>query len=111
VAFSGSQRLFEGDTGSKTVASEDASIQTLCFSAPRQPHNGHVMNADGRDAPILSYAGAQHYLGGISRSTLKMLVASHSVGSITIGRRRLFLRDELDRYIASRLNDGKDTNG
>lgn len=52
---------------------------------------------------LLAYAEAQRYLGGISRSTLKALVASGEVQSITIHRRRLFSRAALDSYISIRL--------
>jgi excisionase family DNA binding protein len=52
---------------------------------------------------LLPYPDAQQYLGGISRSTLKTLAASGAIRSIAIGTRRLFPREELDRYIAASL--------
>jgi len=52
---------------------------------------------------VLSFAAAQEYLGGISRSTLKLLTSSRQIRSLTIGRRRLIPKAELDRYIAERL--------
>jgi excisionase family DNA binding protein len=52
---------------------------------------------------LLGYDEAQKYLGGLSRSKLKALVASGVLKSLTIGRRRLLPVIELDRYVAERL--------
>ena len=54
---------------------------------------------------LLAYPEAQAYLGGLSRSTLKLLVARGTLRSITIGRRRLLPLSELDRYVSERLDE------
>lgn len=61
------------------------------------------MNSDTRPpttAALLDYAGAQRYLGELSRSTLKALAATSQVRIVRIGRRTMFRRDDLDRYIS-----------
>jgi excisionase family DNA binding protein len=58
-------------------------------------------------AALYDFPGAAAYLGGISRSTLKALASSGTIRSVTIGRRRLFPRAELDRYVADRLDAGQ----
>jgi excisionase family DNA binding protein len=62
-------------------------------------------NKQASPAALFAYAEAQKYLGGISRSTLKALVGSGAIRSIAIGTRRLFPRDELERYITTRLRE------
>jgi excisionase family DNA binding protein len=49
---------------------------------------------------LLNYPAAQGYLGGVSRSTIKLLVANKELRIVHVGRRTLFRRDDLDRYIA-----------
>ena len=43
------------------------------------------------------------YLGIDSRGTLYKLIAEGSIQSFTIGRRRYVLKEELDRYLESRM--------
>jgi excisionase family DNA binding protein len=62
-------------------------------------------NKQDPTAALLAYADAQKYLGGISRSTLKALVGKGVIRSIAIGTRRLFPRDELQRYISVKLHE------
>lgn len=45
---------------------------------------------------------ARSYLGNISDSMYKSLVASGQLREVAIGRRRLISRVELDRFIADR---------
>ena len=49
---------------------------------------------------LLDYPAAQSYLGGVSRSTIKLLVANKELRIVNVGRRTLFRRDDLDSYIA-----------
>lgn len=53
------------------------------------------------DPALLDFPTAQEYLGGISRSTLKLLVWRGVLRPTRIGRRVLFARRGLDEYIAS----------
>jgi excisionase family DNA binding protein len=57
------------------------------------------------DRALLDFPGAQTYLGGVSRSTLKLLVWRGFLKPTRIGRRVLFSRRALDRYI-ERQTDG-----
>jgi hypothetical protein len=51
---------------------------------------------------LFSDEQARTYLGGISVSMLWRMRQAGDVESITIGRRRFYLRASLDAYIASR---------
>lgn len=53
---------------------------------------------------LMDYPAAQRFLGNVSRSTVKALVGSGRIRSLTIGRRRLIPLSELERYVAERLN-------
>lgn len=53
------------------------------------------------EAPLLDYAGTEQYLGGVSKSMVKQLAARGAIERVRIGGRTLFVRDSLDRYIAS----------
>jgi excisionase family DNA binding protein len=55
---------------------------------------------------LLDYPAAQNYLGGVSRSTLKLLVATKELRIVNVGRRTLFRRDDLDSYIARHTPEG-----
>jgi excisionase family DNA binding protein len=48
---------------------------------------------------LLDYPASQRYLGGVSRSTLKALVGRNELAVVRIGRRTLFRRADLDRFI------------
>ena len=48
---------------------------------------------------LLDFPAAQEYLGGVSRSTLKLLVWRGFLRPTRIGRRVLFSRRALDNYI------------
>ena len=61
----------------------------------------HVHEQRSTPAALLDYPGAQQYLGGISRSTLKLLVSNGSLRSVHIGRRRMISIAALDEYIAA----------
>lgn len=50
---------------------------------------------------LMPAPAALEYLGGVSIWTLKSLVARGVIKSVKIGRRRLFARADLDRYIES----------
>jgi hypothetical protein len=50
---------------------------------------------------LLDFPEAQRYLGNISRSTLKKLIADGAVARIHVRRRVAFQITDLDRYIAS----------
>jgi excisionase family DNA binding protein len=63
-----------------------------------QAMNSHQQST--ADAALYDYPSAQTYLGGVSRSTLKMLVQNGELCVINIGRRTLFRRADLDAYIA-----------
>jgi excisionase family DNA binding protein len=52
---------------------------------------------------LLDYDQAQRFLGAVSRSTMKALIARGAIKSVTIGRRRLFPRSELERFVAERI--------
>ncbi|MGB8909093.1 MAG: helix-turn-helix domain-containing protein [Candidatus Cybelea sp.] len=47
----------------------------------------------------MNYEATQGYLGGVSRSTVKGLVAKNELRKLKIGRRTLFRKDDLDAYI------------
>lgn len=49
---------------------------------------------------IYSVPEAQHYLGGISRTTLYALLDSDDVKRVNIGRRAFITRKSMDDYIA-----------
>jgi hypothetical protein len=51
---------------------------------------------------LLDFPAAQRYLGGISRSTLKLHVWRSLLQPTRIGKRVFFQRKELDRFIAER---------
>ena len=55
---------------------------------------------------LLDYPAAQSYLGTVSRSTLKALAANGELRVVRIGRRTMFRRDDLDRYIARHTAEG-----
>ncbi len=48
---------------------------------------------------LLDYPAAQSYLGGVSRSTVKQLVATQRLRVVNVNRRTMFRRDDLDLYI------------
>lgn len=50
---------------------------------------------------LMAAPAALEYLGGVSIWTLKALVGRGAIKSVKIGRRRLFARADLDRYIES----------
>jgi excisionase family DNA binding protein len=52
---------------------------------------------------LLDYQAAAGYLGGLSRSTLKALAANSELPVVRIGRRALFRRDDLDAFIARKV--------
>lgn len=49
--------------------------------------------------PLLDYEAAQTFLGGVSRATIKKLVASQAIVRVAIGRRTFFTRESLCRYV------------
>lgn len=53
---------------------------------------------------LLDYEAAQSYLGAVSRSTLKGLAANGDLRIVRIGRRTMFRRDDLDKYIDRQTN-------
>lgn len=53
------------------------------------------------DQALLDFSAAQRYLGGLSRSTLKLHVWRGLLRPTRIGRRVFFRRGELDRFVAS----------
>lgn len=55
---------------------------------------------------LLDYQAAQTYLGGISRSSIKALVANNELRIVNVGRRTLFRRDDLDGYIERHTPEG-----
>jgi hypothetical protein len=55
----------------------------------------------GLPPQLLPERPAREYLGGISLSTLKVIVGRGDLKSVTIGRRRLYARADLDQYIES----------
>ncbi|MGA8098151.1 MAG: helix-turn-helix domain-containing protein [Candidatus Cybelea sp.] len=57
-------------------------------------------------AALMNYEATQGYLGGVSRSTVKGLVADNELRKLKIGRRTLFRRDDLDAYIERRTPGG-----
>jgi len=56
---------------------------------------------------LVDYPEAQRFLGNVSRSTVKALVATGAIKSLTIGRRRLIPLSELERFIAERIAASK----
>jgi hypothetical protein len=52
------------------------------------------------DQALLDFPAAQQYLGGLSRSTLKLHVWRGLLRPTRIGKRVFFQRAELDRFIA-----------
>lgn len=50
-------------------------------------------------AALLNYASAARYLGGLSRSGLKLLVGRGELKVVHLGRRALFRRADLDALI------------
>ncbi|MHB8146324.1 MAG: helix-turn-helix domain-containing protein [Vulcanimicrobiaceae bacterium] len=57
-----------------------------------------------RPAPaLLGFDAAQHYLGNISRSTLKLLKARGEIVAVNVNRRVLFPRAGLDAFIARQV--------
>lgn len=52
---------------------------------------------------LFDYQAAAQYLGGLSRSTLKALAANSELRVVHIGRRALFRRDDLDAFIARKM--------
>lgn len=57
-------------------------------------------------ARLFDYPAAQVYLGGISRSFLKALVAAGELRGHKLGRRTMFDREDLDAYI-TRCKQGR----
>lgn len=57
---------------------------------------------------LLDFPAAQAYLGGISRSTLKLLVWRGFLRPTRIGRRVLFSRRVLDDYIERQTGSRED---
>ncbi len=57
---------------------------------------------------LLDFDAAQNYLGGISRSTLKLLRAQGEIAAVNVHRRVLFPRAALDEYISRQVAAGKD---
>jgi excisionase family DNA binding protein len=55
---------------------------------------------------LMDYETAQRYLGGVSRSTMKQLVADRDIRKLKVRRRTLFRKDDLDAYIARRTPSG-----
>ena len=53
------------------------------------------------DQALMDFPAAQKYLGGVSRSTLKLYVWRGLLRPTRIGKRVLFQRVELDRFIAT----------
>ena len=51
----------------------------------------------------MSMAEACEYLGGISRPTMYRLLGDGALASYTIGSRRFFTKDSLDKFIDKRL--------
>ena len=64
---------------------------------------------EGAVSPALvDYLGAQRYLGGISRSTLKRLISDGSLRSVLIGvGRRMIPVAALDEYIEAQTTPSK----
>jgi excisionase family DNA binding protein len=62
------------------------------------------MNTSEKPSPLqsalLDFPQTQLYLGGLSRSTLKLLVARGDLAPTRIGRRVLFRRESLDQFIS-----------
>ena len=64
-------------------------------------------SSEGVTPALLSFSATLAYLGDVGETTLKSLMARGLLQSVKIGRRRLFIRAELDRYIESlRRADG-----
>jgi excisionase family DNA binding protein len=64
------------------------------------------MNLDKKPSTptaLLDYGAAQSYLGEVSRSTVKALAANGELRVVRIGRRTMFRRDDLDKYIDRRI--------
>jgi hypothetical protein len=59
----------------------------------------HAPARDDRKPPLLDYDTLLAYLGHISRSKAKNLVASGEIVKVKIGSRAMFLRDSVDAYI------------
>lgn len=55
----------------------------------------------------LSVDEASHYLG-IGRAFLYRLMDSGTIPSLSIGRRRLILREHLDRFLQERLAEAEE---
>ena len=60
-----------------------------------------MANNDSRE--LVVSRGEAHRLLGVGLSTLKALLARGELRQIRVGRRSLIPRDELERYIATRL--------
>jgi len=58
-------------------------------------------NSPAPGQALLDFPAAQKYLGGLSRSTLKLHVWRGVLRPTRIGRRVFFRRVELDRFVAS----------
>ncbi len=71
----------------------------LCYGQAAMKLNTQPQPAN---APphLLNYDATQHYLGNVSRSTVKTLAGNGEITRICIGSRTMFLRSSLDAYIA-----------
>lgn len=60
---------------------------------------------------LLDYGAAQAYLGTVSRSTLKVLAANGELRVVRIGRRTMFRRDDLDKFIDRKTREAEERLG
>lgn len=56
---------------------------------------------DPRSPLLLSMDEAAACLGGISRATLKIMLANKVIPSVKVGRRRMITRAALEAYVAA----------
>ena len=68
------------------------------------------MDVVSERSSCLSPEEAGHYLG-VGRATLYRLLGSGALASFHIGRRRLILRSEIDRFIAEQVEAEDGRNG
>jgi excisionase family DNA binding protein len=57
------------------------------------------------ESALLDYDAAAAYLGGLSRSTLKLLRGTGAILAVRVGKRTLFPRSALDEYIQRLAED------
>ena len=57
------------------------------------------------DKRVYSMAEACRYLGGISRGKMYQLMGDGSLKSLTIGNRRYFRVEDLDRFVDEQIDE------